>query len=40
MNETLAMRSDEAKKYLLYAKLDNAKILYNLAKTVNFKEVI
>ena len=26
--------------YLLYAKLDSAKILYNLAKAVNFKEVI
>ncbi len=24
---------------LLQAKLDNAKILYNLAKSVNFKEV-
>ena len=25
--------------YLLQAKLDNAKVLYNLAKSVNFKEV-
>ena len=39
MNKTLAVRSDEAEKYLLYAKLDNAKILFNLAKAVNFKEV-
>lgn len=40
MNHTLAVqRSDEADKYLLYAKLDNAKILHNLAKAVNFKEV-
>ena len=39
MNTTLIRRSDEADKYLLYAKLDNAKILYNLAKSVNFKEV-
>ena len=30
---------DEADKYLIYAKLDNAKTLYNLAKSVNFKEV-
>ena len=27
------------KDFLLQAKLDNAKILYNLAKSVNFKEV-
>jgi hypothetical protein len=40
MNTTLITRSDEADKYLLYAKLDNAKVLYNLAKSVNFKEVI
>jgi hypothetical protein len=39
MNTTLITRSDEADKYLLYAKLDNAKVLYNLAKSVNFKEV-
>jgi hypothetical protein len=26
--------------YLFYAKLDNAKVLYNLAKAVNFKEVL
>lgn len=25
--------------YVFYAKLDNAKVLYNLAKAVNFKEV-
>lgn len=39
MNHTLAVRSDEADRYILYAKLDNAKILYNLAKAVNFKDV-
>ena len=39
MNTTLVARSDEADKYVLFAKLDNAKILYNLAKAVNFKEV-
>jgi hypothetical protein len=30
---------DEIDKFMLYAKLDNAKILYNLVKAVNFKEV-
>ena len=40
MNKTIAARSDEAEKYMLYAKLDNVKILYNLAKAVNFKEVV
>ena len=39
MNTTLVTRSDEAEKYILFAKLDNAKILYNLAKAVNFKDV-
>jgi hypothetical protein len=39
MNNTLVTRLDEADKYLVYAKLDNAKVLYNLAKAVNFKEV-
>lgn len=39
MNTTLIARSNEGEKYLLFAKLDNAKILYNLAKSVNFKEV-
>lgn len=39
MNTTLITRSEEAEKYLLFAKLDNARILYNLAKAVNFKEV-
>lgn len=38
-NTTLVTRSDEAEKYMLFAKLDNAKILFNLAKSVNFKEV-
>lgn len=37
---TLIGRQDEASKYLVYAKLDNAKVLYNLAKSVNFKEVL
>jgi hypothetical protein len=40
MNTTLIARSGEADKYLLFAKLDNAKILYNLVKAVNFKDVI
>jgi hypothetical protein len=40
MNTTLVARSQEAEKYVLFAKLDNAKILYNLAKSVNFKEVL
>lgn len=40
MNDTMMTCSDEAEKYLLYARLDNAKVLYNLAKAVNFKDVI
>ena len=39
MNNTLLTSSDEYDKYLFYAKLDNAKVLYNLVKAVNFKEV-
>lgn len=39
MNTTLITRSDEADNYALFAKLDNAKILFNLAKAVNFKDV-
>ena len=39
MNRTVLTKSDEAEKYLLYAKLDNAKVLYNLVKTVSFKDV-
>ncbi|CAF1115424.1 unnamed protein product, partial [Brachionus calyciflorus] len=38
MNTTLIGRSTEADRYLLFAKLDNARILFNLAKAVNFKE--
>lgn len=34
----MVSRPDEAAKYLVYAKLDNAKVLHNLAKAVNFKE--
>ncbi len=40
MNTTKIGRSEEADKFLMYAKLDNAKVLYNLAKSVNFKEVL
>lgn len=39
MNQTSAVRTDDTEKYLLYAKLDNAKILHNLAKAVSFKDV-
>ena len=39
MSTTLGARPDESSKYLVYAKLDNAKVLFNLAKSVNFKEV-
>lgn len=38
MNETILTRSDESEKYLVYAKLDNAKILHQLVKSVNFKD--
>ncbi len=34
-HETTTQNSD----YILYAKLDSAKVLYNLVKSVNFKEV-
>ena len=40
MNKTIFTRSDEADKYLVYAKLDNAKVLHQLVKAVSFKEVI
>ena len=40
ISTTLAARPDDSSKYLVYAKLDNAKVLYNLAKSVNFKEVL
>ena len=39
MNQTVLSRPDEADKYLVYAKLDNAKILHQLVKAVNFKDV-
>ena len=39
-NETILQRSDEADKYLVYAKLDNAKVLHQLVKAVSFKDVI
>ncbi len=39
MNQTILSRPDEADKYLVYAKLDNAKILHQLVKAVNFKDV-
>lgn len=39
MNTTLIKHSNEGEKYVLFARLDNAKILYSLAKSVNFKEV-
>jgi cell cycle checkpoint protein len=40
MNTTVVTRtSDESEKYLFYAKLDNAKVLHNLVKAVNFKDV-
>lgn len=39
MNNTVVTRSDESEKYLFYAKLDNAKVLHNLVKSVNFKDV-
>lgn len=34
-----ANKSQTSSNYILQAKIDNAKILYNLAKAVNFKEV-
>ncbi len=40
MNTTIVARSQEANRYVLFAKLDSAKILYNLTKAVNFKDVI
>jgi hypothetical protein len=39
MNTTTIARSDEIDKYLIYAKVDNAKIVYNLIKAVSFKDV-
>ena len=39
MNTTIVARSQEADRYILYAKLDSAKVLYNLTKAVNFKDV-
>lgn len=38
MNKTVLARSDEADKYLVYAKLDNAKLLHQLVKAVSFKD--
>jgi hypothetical protein len=39
MNTTISTRIDDADKYLVYAKLDNAKVLHSLVKAVSFKEV-
>lgn len=39
MNKTVLSRSEEADKYLIYAKLDNAKALHQLVKAVSFKDV-
>lgn len=39
MNQTILAKSDEADRYLVYAKLDNAKVLHQLVKAVSFKDV-
>ena len=40
MNTTsITCNPDDADKYILFAKIDNARILHNLVKAVNFREV-
>ena len=38
-SRTLLSVPDEVDKYLVYAQLDNAKVLHQLVKAVSFKDV-
>jgi hypothetical protein len=38
-SRTVLSVPDESDKYLVYAKLDNAKVLHQLVKAVSFKDV-
>jgi hypothetical protein len=39
MADTITHHPTQTTDFILYAKLDSAKVLYNLVKSVNFKDV-